>query len=467
MLRSLCVLLLAWIAAADSTVDAADDLSQTAALLDDNRREASWNSLLSSSVKPLGYLDSSSGEATYSFIPAAEPYTVQAEIDLKDPIYVDRKVVRCTLPIGAAMRDPNANDWKAFDQNITCQLRYKRKEVRSIDTTCSFMVNATFLQLSCLNDLSVQVWYHPQTQYPYLSFVLLLPAQLLVHCAKNLLINNFPLQHISVTAVFLSLNLVMFVGLIEVVTGMLAIVDGGLRYLVVTGMFTITSLKFAQTVLVDRLGQPRQQLWYMVFMLIYLNLLSNLATEDWFLLLQSLVLTPQIIHNVINVTKGRFDWNYIGCLLIGHFYIFYYKAVPYNIMNNSPDYVLSGLMLGLIALQLLVLYLQSKRSSRFFLPRWMIPGFHNYHQEVRIGPSHNINVGECSICLLDLTDELPGSVSAVGECVGSESNLDADRIIVIMNTPCGHKFHQECLTNWMDRKMQCPVCRTALPTLEL
>ena len=270
------------------------------------------------------------------------------------------------------------------------------------------------------------------------------------------------------TAVFLSLNFIMFVGMIELVTGMLAMLDGGLRYLVVTGMFTITSLKFAQAVLIDRLGRPRQQIWYMVFMLIYLNLLSNLATEDWFLLLQSLVLTPQIIHNVINVSKGRFDCSYIACLLNGHFYIFYYKAVPYNYMMNSPDYVLSGVMAGLILLQLIVLYLQSKWTSRFFLPKWMIPGYYNYLQEVRIGPAHTINVGECSICLLDLTEEVPDGLSGgAPDCIGTESNLEVDKVVTIMNTPCNHKFHQECLTSWMDRKMQCPVCRANLPTLEL
>jgi hypothetical protein len=168
---------------------------------------------------------------------------------------------------------------------------------------------------------------------------------------------------------------------------------GNLRYLVICGLFTFTSFRIAQASLIDRLDRPRQQIWYFIFMLIYLNLLSNLATEDWFLLLQSLVLTPQIIHNVINLSRARFDWNYITCLLIGHFYLFYYKGIPYNLMKNSPDYTMCSVMITLIVLQLIILYYQSKKSTRYFLPKWLIPGYHNYHQEVIIGPSRGINIG--------------------------------------------------------------------------
>lgn len=34
-----------------------------------------------------------------------------------------------------------------------------------------------------------------------------------------------------------------------------------------------------------------------------------------------------------------------------------------------------------------------------------------------------------------------------------------------MLAPCNHLFHRECLVQWMDVKMECPVCRTELPAL--
>lgn len=32
-----------------------------------------------------------------------------------------------------------------------------------------------------------------------------------------------------------------------------------------------------------------------------------------------------------------------------------------------------------------------------------------------------------------------------------------------MKTPCSHKFHEECLGQWIAVKLECPSCRTALP----
>jgi hypothetical protein len=34
-----------------------------------------------------------------------------------------------------------------------------------------------------------------------------------------------------------------------------------------------------------------------------------------------------------------------------------------------------------------------------------------------------------------------------------------------MLAPCNHLFHRECLVQWMDVKMECPICRTELPAL--
>ncbi len=32
-------------------------------------------------------------------------------------------------------------------------------------------------------------------------------------------------------------------------------------------------------------------------------------------------------------------------------------------------------------------------------------------------------------------------------------------------TPCDHLFHEECLVQWADVKLECPVCRSALPAM--
>lgn len=36
----------------------------------------------------------------------------------------------------------------------------------------------------------------------------------------------------------------------------------------------------------------------------------------------------------------------------------------------------------------------------------------------------------------------------------------------LMRTPCDHKFHVPCLLNWMVIKMECPSCRSQLPSID-
>jgi hypothetical protein len=41
--------------------------------------------------------------------------------------------------------------------------------------------------------------------------------------------------------------------------------------------------------------------------------------------------------------------------------------------------------------------------------------------------------------------------------------LTAKKVKKCMKTPCKHFYHQKCLETWMDKKMECPTCRTSLP----
>ena len=36
----------------------------------------------------------------------------------------------------------------------------------------------------------------------------------------------------------------------------------------------------------------------------------------------------------------------------------------------------------------------------------------------------------------------------------------------VMTTPCQHSFHAPCLMQWMNVRMECPICRTQLPPLD-
>jgi hypothetical protein len=56
------------------------------------------------------------------------------------------------------------------------------------------------------------------------------------------------------------------------------------------------------------------------------------------------------------------------------------------------------------------------------------------------------------------------------ECITCMEPLGKDLLTGIdgaarefVKTPCGHKFHKECLLEWLNQKHQCPVCRRVIP----
>lgn len=51
------------------------------------------------------------------------------------------------------------------------------------------------------------------------------------------------------------------------------------------------------------------------------------------------------------------------------------------------------------------------------------------------------------------------------DCVICHNPIDIADKRQYMIAPCDHIFHKSCLEQWMDVKMECPICRTNLPGL--
>jgi hypothetical protein len=41
-----------------------------------------------------------------------------------------------------------------------------------------------------------------------------------------------------------------------------------------------------------------------------------------------------------------------------------------------------------------------------------------------------------------------------------------EKFFTVMQTPCKHSFHEKCLKEWMEIKLECPFCRTGLPVID-
>jgi len=86
-----------------------------------------------------------------------------------------------------------------------------------------------------------------------------------------------------------------------------------------------------------------------------------------------------------------------------------------------------------------------------------LPAKHNYFQKIQL---HSLQKEDaCSICMDNLGHD--------SSCLKTPMlKIDENSVIQVMKTPCKHIFHEKCLKDWMDIKLECPYCRTMLPSLD-
>ena len=82
---------------------------------------------------------------------------------------------------------------------------------------------------------------------------------------------------------------------------------------------------------------------------------------------------------------------------------------------------------------------------------------------------HNKNSGllrKQNATMVMMMEEHKAPVSAPTlECSICYEAIDVRDRKNYMLGPCNHLFHKDCLAQWMDVKMECPICRTELPAL--
>lgn len=201
---------------------------------------------------------------------------------------------------------------------------------------------------------------------------------------------------------------------------------------------------------------------------VFLFLFANFILNNFFLILMSFYLVPQIVHNAIR--GGRIDFNkaYMFLMVAVRAAIpLYFKGYAGNFLELRPSYWFCVIYVGLIAAQILVIYFQSVRGSKFFIPKRYLPQQYNYlcdlPEDIEAGLESN---DDCVVCM----NPLNYSASSMTGPETPHTRLLLNRLRPknnqIMRTPCGHKFHVTCLVEWMAIKMECPTCRGPLPNLE-
>ncbi|ODQ66654.1 hypothetical protein NADFUDRAFT_69797 [Nadsonia fulvescens var. elongata DSM 6958] len=200
-----------------------------------------------------------------------------------------------------------------------------------------------------------------------------------------------------------------------------------------------------------------------------------------------------------------------------------------KVINHRQDTRLGFVLIAWLGLQILVLYLQQLVGPRFFVPKGIMPKVYNYHPILvqedeesgrgfsvletgdnysefntdnrRLPESNHYHDNESAASLLKNNNIEGIEVIVKGDHHGHDNinsaSLDVSHqtdcaicmstvsLIIVpkdnlhlastpgnilarqkyMITPCKHVFHTECMETWMRTKLQCPVCRTPLPSI--
>lgn len=186
------------------------------------------------------------------------------------------------------------------------------------------------------------------------------------------------------------------------------------------------------------------------------------------MLIQALYFLPQIIHNIRRGISTGFAPAYVfGFLTLRRFFVpLYERGCPENLFRIHPDFFFIMGWFVLYGLQILVLYGQHRKGPRFMIPRVCISGSFDYNFKYKVDFN---DVMDCPICLHALyldPEELDAHSTEINASTESEANTE--NLIVecqVVRSPCKHMYHWSCFKNWMNVKLECPVCRAKLPPL--
>lgn len=132
------------------------------------------------------------------------------------------------------------------------------------------------------------------------------------------------------------------------------------------------------------------------------------------------------------------------------FLLLYLFGFSHEFMQPEANYKACLTFILCFGAQAGVVLIQNKHP-RFFLPKICRPVTYSYFRDVEFERIQE--KCECIICMTELN-------------LGGNESAEILNFSRTMHTPCKHMFHEDCLGNWMNLKMECPTCRTPLPLVE-
>ena len=136
-----------------------------------------------------------------------------------------------------------------------------------------------------------------------------------------------------------------------------------------------------------------------------------------------------------------------------------------NMLNLEPSYLMSFVILVQMAGCTLISYYQTIKGPFFFIPSHFLPGWRKMIIPLSKVPEDKL-LEDCSICYQVLIlDPMADNNQIELHELDSRRSLK-ERLLEksrkVMVTPCLHYFHTGCLTSWIEKKQECPLCKTKL-----
>lgn len=265
-----------------------------------------------------------------------------------------------------------------------------------------------------------------------------------------------------------------------------------------------------------RLGGFAFWMLYIVIVKVTARLLIVLLLKQWFLVINGLILLPQIIKNFYGNSPVAFDCAFIKHFCITKFgYFFYLRWFSHNVVGREPNHGLLVVASCLLYFSMKILELQSKYGPCEIMPKFL-DEFIKYKQqrqanaetqENRVNVNHpqaepnpvpvqarpidenrqvirwndveqnqfnlehsinimsenSISMNLCKICLTNIEKTEEPQQNQPGNSGRRRARKATAK--VVMKTPCGHEFHTECLKLWIKSSKECPVCRAVIEYL--
>lgn len=180
---------------------------------------------------------------------------------------------------------------------------------------------------------------------------------------------------------------------------------------------------------------------------------------------------PQIVLNVVEDHRRPLLPVYIIATSITRLAIpLYFWGCPHNFLHIQPQ---PGSAIGLVAwltIQATFLLSQYKFGPRWFIPKAFLPEKYDYYRPITL---EGDEIQENVEAQRGVVDE-EGSGSEQRPLVGGTADEPKRECCICMEsvgihsrermvTPCNHFFHATCLERWLEVRLECALCRTAVP----